>query len=98
MVKGKAARQRGLKKEAGTLGQFFPIKTPATPLSNVQTSLKRHFSVKEEPMEVCVQEPVRPKQENVEETIKMKEEEMDVPDLPSTSQIIKTIKGDIQYM
>ncbi|KAI7807279.1 E3 ubiquitin-protein ligase RAD18 [Triplophysa rosa] len=89
---GKAARQRGLKKEAGTLSQFFQKKTPTTPLSKVQTSLECHFSLKEEPLEVCVQQPVRCKQKNVEETItKMNEEKMDVPDLPSTSQYIKTV-------
>lgn len=92
MVKGKAARQRSLKKEAGTLSQFFQKKTPTTPLSMVQMSLERHFSLKEEPMEVCIQEPVRLKQENMEETIgKIKEEKMDVLDLPSTSQNIKTM-------
>ncbi|KAA0712833.1 E3 ubiquitin-protein ligase RAD18 [Triplophysa tibetana] len=92
IVKGKSARQRGLKKEPGSLSQFFQKKTPTTTRSKVQSSLGCHFSLKEEPMEVCVQQPVRFKQENVEETITMmKEEKMDVPDLPSTSQDIKTV-------
>lgn len=97
MVNGKSARKRGLKKEVGSVSQFFKKKTPTTPLSKIQSSLECHFSLKEEPMEVCVQQPVRFKQENVEETItKMKEEKMDVTDLPSTSQDIKTVvKGDI---
>lgn len=91
MVKGKAARQKGLKNETTTLSQFFQKKTPATTLSRAQTSLVHHFSVKEEPMEVFVQAPGRIKQEKVEKMIaKIKEEKMDTSEIPSTSQNIKT--------
>ncbi|ROL50732.1 E3 ubiquitin-protein ligase RAD18 [Anabarilius grahami] len=75
MIKGKAARQKGLKKEANTLSHFFQKKTPMTP--------------KSEPMELCVQQPGSFKEESVENTIGMvKEEKMDIP---STSQSIKPV-------
>ncbi|XP_051563529.1 E3 ubiquitin-protein ligase RAD18-like isoform X9 [Myxocyprinus asiaticus] len=90
MFKGKAARQKGLKKEATTLSQFFQKRASATTLSGAQTSLQHHLPVKEEPMEVHVQQPHSLKQESVEDTTGMvKEEKMNVPVFPSTSQSIK---------
>ncbi|XP_073708494.1 E3 ubiquitin-protein ligase RAD18 isoform X2 [Garra rufa] len=87
MLKGKAARQKGLKKEANTLSHFFQKKTPVTPSSVAQKSLERHVPVKSEPVEVFVQQLVGVKQENMEDTAGMvKDEKMDVTDFPSTSQ------------
>ncbi|KAL0191456.1 hypothetical protein M9458_014154, partial [Cirrhinus mrigala] len=77
MVKGKAARQKGLKKEANTLSNFFQKKTPK--------SMERRVPVKSEPMEVYVQPLGDVKQENVEVTVGMvKDEKMDVTAFPST--------------
>lgn len=79
MVKGKAARQKRLKKEANALSHFFQKKTPMTP-------------VKSEPVEVSVQLPAHFKLENVEEaTIKVKEEKMELSAFPSTSQSSKPV-------
>ncbi|XP_050968479.1 E3 ubiquitin-protein ligase RAD18 isoform X2 [Labeo rohita] len=92
MVKGKAARQKGLKKEANTLSNFFQKKTP---LSEAQKSLELRVSVKSEPMEVYVQPLADVKQENVEDTVGMvKDEKMDVTAFPSTSQNKLLVKVD----
>lgn len=80
MIKGKAARQKGLKKEASTLSHFFQKKTTMTP-------------VKSEPMDVRIQ-PDNIKLESVEETAMVKEEKMDISAFPSTSQSSKpVVKG-----
>ncbi|XP_051996542.1 E3 ubiquitin-protein ligase RAD18-like isoform X2 [Xyrauchen texanus] len=87
MVKGKAARQKVLKKEATTLSQFFQKRAPVMTLPGVQTNLQRKFSVKEEPMEVQFQQPHNLQQECGEDTTGMvKEEKMNVAVFPSTSQ------------
>ncbi|XP_051567248.1 E3 ubiquitin-protein ligase RAD18 isoform X2 [Myxocyprinus asiaticus] len=87
MVKGKAARQKVLKKEATTLSQFFQKRAPVMTLSGAQTDLQRNFSVKEEPMEVQFQQPNSLQQEIGEDTTGMvKEEKMNVAVFPSTSQ------------
>lgn len=96
MVKGKAARQKGLKKEANTLSNFFQKKTP---LSEAQKSLELRVSVKSEPMEVYVQPLADVKQENVEDTVGMvKDEKMDVTAFPSTSQNKLLVKGDVHNL
>ncbi|KAI2663749.1 E3 ubiquitin-protein ligase RAD18 [Labeo rohita] len=87
-----AARQKGLKKEANTLSNFFQKKTP---LSEAQKSLELRVSVKSEPMEVYVQPLADVKQENVEDTVGMvKDEKMDVTAFPSTSQNKLLVKVD----
>ncbi|XP_051985647.1 E3 ubiquitin-protein ligase RAD18-like isoform X3 [Xyrauchen texanus] len=89
MFKGKAARQKTLKKDATTLSKFFQKRTSAITLSGSQTSLQHHLPVKEEPIEVHVPQPHSLKQESVEETTGMvKEELMNIPVFPSTSQSI----------
>ncbi|XP_016322755.1 E3 ubiquitin-protein ligase RAD18-like isoform X5 [Sinocyclocheilus anshuiensis] len=86
MIKGKAARRKGLRKEANTLSHFFQKKTPVIPSSEAQTSLKLHVPVKSEPMELCLQQLGNVKHENVEDTMGMvKDEKMDVTAFPSTS-------------
>ncbi|XP_058634676.1 E3 ubiquitin-protein ligase RAD18 isoform X6 [Onychostoma macrolepis] len=86
MIKGKAARQKVLRKEANTLSHFFQKKTPVTPSSEAQTSRKLHLPVKSEPMEVCLQQLGNINQENVEDPLGMvKDEKMDVTAFPSTS-------------
>uniref|UniRef100_A0A673HV26 RING-type E3 ubiquitin transferase n=1 Tax=Sinocyclocheilus rhinocerous TaxID=307959 RepID=A0A673HV26_9TELE len=87
MIKGKAARQKGLKKEANTLSHFFQKKTPITASSRTQTSLEVHMPVKSKPVELCVQQLGSIKQENVKDTTGVvKDEKMDVTAFPSTSQ------------
>ncbi|CAM4627205.1 unnamed protein product [Leuciscus chuanchicus] len=78
MIKGKAARQKGIKKEANTLSHFFQKKTTMTP-------------VKSEPVEVCLLQPGTIKLESVEETAMVKEEKMDTSAFPSTSQSSKPV-------
>ncbi|XP_059426673.1 E3 ubiquitin-protein ligase RAD18 isoform X2 [Carassius carassius] len=85
-IKGKGARQKGLRKEANTLSHFFQKKTPVIPSSEAQTSLELHVPVKSEPVELCLQQLGNLKQENVEDTVGMvKDEKMDVTAFPSTS-------------
>lgn len=85
VIKGKAARQKGLKKESSNLSHFFQKKT-SVPLQ----SETLHVQVKSEPMEVCVQQPGIFKQESVKDVKDMvKEEKMDVTAFPSTSQSCK---------
>uniref|UniRef100_A0A9J7YJT7 RING-type E3 ubiquitin transferase n=1 Tax=Cyprinus carpio carpio TaxID=630221 RepID=A0A9J7YJT7_CYPCA len=85
-IKGKAARQKGLRKEANTLSHFFQKRTPLIPSSEAQTSLKLHVPVKSEPMELCLQQLGDVNQENVEDAMGMvKNEKMDVTAFPSTS-------------
>uniref|UniRef100_A0A8C1UY19 RING-type E3 ubiquitin transferase n=1 Tax=Cyprinus carpio TaxID=7962 RepID=A0A8C1UY19_CYPCA len=87
MIKGKAARQKGLKREAKTLSHFFQKKTPVTSSLRTQTSLEVHMPVKLERVEVCIQQLDNIKQENVDDTRGMvKDEKMDVTAFPSTSQ------------
>ncbi|XP_026069196.1 E3 ubiquitin-protein ligase RAD18-like isoform X1 [Carassius auratus] len=87
VIKGKAAKQKALKKEAITLSHFFQKKTPVTPSSWTQTSLEGHMPVKLERVEVCIQQLDNIKQENAEDTRGMvKDEKMDVTAFPSTSQ------------
>jgi len=82
MIKGKAARQKGIKKETSTLSHFFQKKSIMTP-------------VKSEPVEMCMELPGKIKLESVEETAMVKEEKMDISAFPSTSQSIKpAVKGN----
>lgn len=99
MIKGKAARQKGLRKEVNTLSHFFQKKTPVTPSSVAQTSRKLHVPVKSEPMEVCLQQLGNIKHENVEDPLGMvKDEKMDVTAFPSTSHNKPLSKGDVHDM
>ncbi len=99
MIKGKTARQKGLRKEANTLSHFFQKKTPVTPSSKAQSSLKLHVPVKSEPMEVCLQQLGNIKQDNVEDPLGMvKDEKMDVTVFPSTSLSKPLGKGDVHDM
>ncbi|XP_026116826.1 E3 ubiquitin-protein ligase RAD18 isoform X1 [Carassius auratus] len=85
-IKGKGARQKGLRKEANTLSHFFQKKTPVIPSSEAQTSLELHVPVKSEPLELCLQQLGNLKEENVEDTVGMvKDEKMDETAFPSTS-------------
>lgn len=85
VIKGKGARQKGLKKESSNLSHFFQKKTSVTLPSETL-----HASVKSEPMEVCVQQPGIFKQESLEDAKdRVKEEKMDVTAFPSTSQSCK---------
>ncbi|XP_056316315.1 E3 ubiquitin-protein ligase RAD18 [Danio aesculapii] len=85
VIKGKAARQKCLKKESSNLSHFFQKKTSVTLPSEIL-----HAPVKSEPMEVCVQQPGTFKQESVEDAKDVvKEEKMDVSAFPSTSQNYK---------
>ncbi|KAL1272551.1 hypothetical protein QQF64_028413, partial [Cirrhinus molitorella] len=87
VIKGKAARQKGLKKEANMLNHFFQKKPSLTPTLEAQKSLEPHMAVKSEPVEMFVQQLVNVKQENMEGTAGMaKDEKMDVSAFPSTSQ------------
>ncbi|KAM9483185.1 E3 ubiquitin-protein ligase RAD18 isoform 2-T2 [Clarias gariepinus] len=85
-VGGKAARQKGLRKEGTTLTQFFQKRAPI----NSQSGLKGLHCVKQEPMEVCVQGVILP-ESAVTVSTALKEEKRDVPMFPSTSQDIKPV-------
>ncbi|XP_066521424.1 E3 ubiquitin-protein ligase RAD18 isoform X2 [Hoplias malabaricus] len=91
-LKGKAARQKCLRKEGTTLTHFFHKRAPVTHSSGAQTDPALHRLVKEEPMEVSVEMPRNIKQERTEtETVRVKEEKMDVSAFPSTSQAAKSV-------
>lgn len=91
---GKAARQKALKKGSTTLTHFFQKRAPINFSTGAQSGSNGLHPVKQEPMEVCVQGAFLP-QSSFTMTTAVKEEKMNVPVLPSTSQDIKPVlKGD----
>ncbi|KAI4895721.1 hypothetical protein NFI96_019890 [Prochilodus magdalenae] len=91
-LKGKAARQKCPRKEGTTLTHFFLKRAPTTPSSGAQADSALPCSVKDEPMEVCVQALGDLKQEKTEAlSTRVKEEKMEVASFPSTSQVAKPV-------
>ncbi|XP_046707013.1 E3 ubiquitin-protein ligase RAD18 isoform X1 [Silurus meridionalis] len=89
-VGGKAARQKALKKESATLTRFFQKRAPVNSSTGALSGSKGLHPVKQEPMEVCVQEALLP-DSAMTVTTAVKEEKLDVPVFPSTSQDIKPV-------
>lgn len=91
---GKAARQKALKREGTTLIHFFQKRAPVSSSVGAQSGSKGLHAVKQEPMEVCVQGAVLPECAATATTA-VKEEKLEVPAFPSTSQDIKpVVRGD----
>lgn len=94
VVGGKAARQKALKNGRTTLAHFFQKRAPINSSTGAQSGLNGLYPVKQEPIEVCVQGALLP-QSSLTVTATVKDEKLDVPALPSTSQDIKPVlKGD----
>ncbi|XP_060775529.1 E3 ubiquitin-protein ligase RAD18 isoform X2 [Neoarius graeffei] len=87
---GKAARQKALKREGTTLIHFFQKRAPVSSSVGAQSGSKGLQAVKQEPMEVCVQGAVLP-EGAATATTAVKEEKLEVPAFPSTSQDIKPV-------
>ncbi|XP_034169938.1 E3 ubiquitin-protein ligase RAD18 isoform X2 [Pangasianodon hypophthalmus] len=89
-VGGKAARQKALKKEGTILTHFFQKRAPINSSIGAQSGSKGLHPVKQEPMDVCVQGALLP-ESAVTVTTVVKEEKLDMPAFPSTSQDIKPV-------
>ncbi|XP_062853054.1 E3 ubiquitin-protein ligase RAD18 isoform X2 [Trichomycterus rosablanca] len=85
-IKGKAARQKALKKEGTPLTHFFQKRVPNNPATEVKKGSGPLHPVKQEPMEVCLQGDFLPQSVQTM-TSAVKEEKLDGA-FPSTSRDI----------